>query len=399
MNRRIMAMAMAVLAVLLMAQTCAASTEVEASIPIGIKIPNATEASATVESTPTMEGASLSLPISVVVEEGYPAIAAQRIARQTTGVHIINEIPTTSAEILLYLPRAEQQEILNMTPEEAQAQLARYHLVNLSRDELYSQRQVSAQEIEQAAAKRAAITSTGSRMSLFAQITSLISRLRISFRSPGQSQASESLRQSLISSLDIHIAMLENLKYSAQINDDLTEEEAQSIISNADAKITELEQMSLAVSQAASQEDLDMAKVQIQSLIKNILPEVKSQSVRLMQTRLTEVVLRDEEMQRKLECTLSTMKSGGIQTAAIDEKLGELSAKVMFAKDDLRAAKLYSHQANYSLAEYKTISAQSKLEECYITLKDIVRDIKASNGTIVDCGSASASTMVAIEDD
>jgi hypothetical protein len=345
-----------------------------------------------------MEGASLSLPISVDVEEGYPAIAAQRLAKQTTNVHIISEIPIVSTEILLYLPRAEQQEILNMSPEDARAALSRYRLVNLSKDELYSQRQISAEEIDQAAARRAAINTNGTHISLFARITSLISRLRVSFSSPGQSKAVESQRQSLTSSLDIHMAMLENLKYNAQINDDLTEKEAQSIISSADTKISELQQMKQAVSQASSQEDLDMAKVQIQSLIKNIIPEAKSQSVRLMQTRLTEVVLRDEEMQRKLECSLDAMKSDGIQTAEIDEKLGELSAKVMFAKDDLRNAKLYSHEANYSLAEYKTISAQSKLEECYITLKDIVKDIKASNGTIVGCESNSPDTVVVVEE-
>jgi TolA-binding protein len=235
-------------------------------------------------------------------------------------------------------------------------------------------------------------------MSLFERLNSLFTRLRISFGPAEKAQAIKSQKESLDSSLDFHITILEKLKYSTQINDDLTELEAQSIISSADSKISELEQMKLLVSRAQSQAELDDAKAQIQPLIKDIIPEVKSQSVRLMQTRLSEVVKRDEETQRKLECSLNAMKARNISTDKIDEKLGELSAKVLFAKDDLRKAEENSHQGNYTLAELKTISAQIKLSDCYLTMKDIVKDIKASKGTIIDCVSLSPDTVVVAEE-
>jgi hypothetical protein len=156
--------------------------------------------------------------------------------------------------------------------------------------------------------------------------------------------------------------------------------------------------MKQALMKAGSQEQLILAKAQVQMLIKNIVPEVKSQSVRLVQTRLVEIVLRDEETQRKLECSIDAMKSLGKNTSHIDEKLGDLSVKVMFAKDDLRNAELYSQEGNYSLADYKTISAQSKLEECYVEIKDIVKEIKANNGAIVDCVSSAPGVVVVAEE-
>jgi hypothetical protein len=84
----------------------------------------------------------LNIPISIVVSDEYATIAARRLANHTNSSNLISELPASSAEVLLYLPRAEQQEILNMTPEDAQARLSRYKLVNVTKGRQYTERQI-----------------------------------------------------------------------------------------------------------------------------------------------------------------------------------------------------------------------------------------------------------------
>jgi hypothetical protein len=104
-------------------------------------------------------------------------------------------------------------------------------------------------------------------------------------------------------------------------------------------------------------------------------------------------------MEQKLECSLAEMRKQDINTSSINEKLGELSAKIAFAKNDLRQARENNLAGNFTFAQTKTIAAQNKLDEAYLNLKDIVKEIKLENGMIIDCSTDNPGLVTTIEED
>jgi hypothetical protein len=202
----------------------------------------------------------------------------------------------------------------------------------------------------------------------------------------------------LNSTIDLYLQSLERIKSTAELNDDLTEKEAQDIIVNAGNKMVILKGIRDRLMLAETQSDVDSARKQVMDMAEELGPAIKTDAINLIRSRLLDIVKRDEQMERKLECTLNSMKTQGIDTTSIDEKIGELSAKIYFAKSDLRDARTNNELGKFALAEQKTLSAQIKLNEAYITLKDVVKDIQANKGKIIECETEAPGTILTAEE-
>lgn len=370
----------------------------EASLQMGISL-GGEESGAADNSTRFIGGPSLGIPVSIDLIDSYPAIAAKRIVGQdlqNSTLQVIAELPVGYTEVLLNLPRAEQDEILRLDPDEAVDRLSRYRLVNRSRYDLYSERYVSSEAIESAQAKLAGAKAENKSILTF--IKGILARFGLAQNYRTIDEDTKISRDYLLNTIGIYIRSVEQIKYNAEISDDLTDEEAESIITNAEQSIGKLQEIQLRVMNAVTPSEIDKLKLEVSALGEQLGPAIKSDSLELMRSRLLEIVKRDEQMERKLECTIEGMRQDGIDTAPIEEKFGELSAKVYFAKTDLRNARDLSAAGNFTYAERKTLSAQIKLEEAYYTLKDVVKDIRTMNGTIEECVTVNPEIITTVEE-
>jgi hypothetical protein len=374
----------------------------QTSLPLSITVDNNSGGIGNMADSDNQEtgGASLNLPVSITIHDSYPSVAAERLSEEERVAKLMAELPENYTRILLHLSRAEQEEILSLDLEGASARLSQYRLVTHSKDELYTERQLPLVTIEPAQLKAAEpkIARQGLMQWFSGIFTQFKIKLGIAQPQKEPSLAVQISKEHLNSTIDLYLKSIERIKTTAELNDDLTEKEAQRIILNAGDEIAVLQEIKERLQLAKTQSEVDGARREVVEIAKELGPAIKTDAINLIRSRLLEIVKRDEQMERKLECTINGMKKEGIGTASIEEKIGELSAKIYFAKSDLRDARTNNEAGNFTLAEQKTLSAQVKLDEAYITLKDIVKDIQASKGKIIECETEAPDTIVTAEE-
>jgi hypothetical protein len=374
----------------------------QASLPLSITVGNNSGGigNSTESESEMTGGASLNIPISINIQDSYPSVAAKRLSEEDRKSKLMAELPSNYTQILLHLSRAEQEEILKMDLEGAVGRLSQYKLVTHTKDEIYSERQLPPETTEPAQFN---LTEPRiprkSVMQWFSGIfTQFGLKLGLIKQDKEPSMAMQISKEHLNSTIDIYLTSLERIKSTAEANDDLTEKEAQDIIVSAGNEIVILRDIKERMLLAETQSEIDSLKKEVMAIAQDLGPAIKTDAINLIRSRLLEIVKRDEQMERKLECTISGMKKQGIDTTSIEEKTGELSVRIYFAKSDLRDARTNNEAGNFTIAEQKTLSAQMKLDEAYITLKDIVKDIQASKGKIIECETEEPDMIVTAEE-
>jgi hypothetical protein len=314
----------------------------------------------------------------ITLNNTYETIVMNRLVGLEAGAgQLLASLPATYSKVLLYLPRAEQGRIIMMDQNKAKESLAGYRLANQTG---YSKRVISTDIIQDTTAK--AVASKAKYESLVEEVSSQKSTMR------NEGVALENSRRYLLANADLIINSLERIKFNIQINNDLTDIEAEDMTADIEAAVDRMKEVRAQITGAEDRTELASAIQAMQEAWDTTAPQIKDKSLSLMQARLWNVVESDGVQEQKVECSLNALEKNGKNVTLLDRKMDTFSIKVMKAKDGLMAAKKSISQSNSSTSAVDlTRSADQDLKDAQSMVKEIVKEIKSMGGDIIDCGS------------
>src|SRR3989338_6157441 len=198
----------------------------------------------------------------------------------------------------------------------------------------------------------------------------------------------EHAKQGLLRAADAIISHLEKVKSKAQESEDLSEEEANEIVADIDAKIAEINDAKAAIEAATTKEDIREQAKKINAAWKRIKVKAEQHARSLINGGFGGILKRSEALERKIDRILAEMEERGIDVSSIEEKVAEFSDKVAGAREKLKQSNEKFKEAKSTgideerkalLEEAKTLAreAHDALKEAHDILNEIIREIKA----------------------
>jgi len=281
----------------------------------------------------------------------------------------IENLPINISAILAQLPRAEQNKLLKMEKEQIMERLSKYNLIIIKKEMLFAKRAIFAEKVAEARTK--AVEARDNYLEMKQELEQKKAELEKTISEKQQSKTIENARRYLQNAADVMIRSLERVEYNVEASDDISESDAERIIGEIDAHIQNITDTKTLIQSAKTDLELQNAKKALLAAIKEAKPLLKDGSQLLVDSKLSEIVKRDEVLEAKLECTLAAIKANGTDVSAMDAKLEEFSAKVLEAKEQIKAG--------------ETSKASKSLNEAHEMLKQIVKIIKEADGEIIEC--------------
>ena len=197
----------------------------------------------------------------------------------------------------------------------------------------------------------------------------------------------EDTKTFLLNAADAVIAQLEKIKARVQSSEDLSEEEANELLSRIDAQIAEVREARASVealTSESSREDIKEAAQKIRVAWGNIKHDVEKGAEKLINARIGGIIVRSKHLETKLNRILERMAEEGRDTSSVESLVDEFNVA-------LDEAKQYYDQ---SLEKYKTFKdgkdeavlkeakelrnkAHLALKKAHEALKQIHRELKA----------------------
>jgi len=192
-----------------------------------------------------------------------------------------------------------------------------------------------------------------------------------------------------INAANMAIEHLNKIKESIEGNDDLEEEDAANMIANIDNAISELEAAKADVEAAETKEEVKEAAAVINRIWRRHAVRIKRYAARVVHAKVGEIIVRSEQLERKLDRILTRMEENGIDVNGIDEKVDAFSAKIEEAKDLYKQsrekfieAKEGESEATVQDARRLAKDAHRVLLDAHRIIKDIFKSIKDAGGSI-----------------
>jgi DNA repair exonuclease SbcCD ATPase subunit len=210
--------------------------------------------------------------------------------------------------------------------------------------------------------------------------------------------AIENAKVFLTSSADAVINAIEKIKSKVSENNDLTQEEADNIISEMDAKIKEMQDAKAKVAAATTKEEIKAAGKEIVRAWERMKNIIKIHAERQVLSKTNEVVKMSEQLEKRLEATLEKLSEKGYNTTGINSKIDEFSAKINDAREKYNEAVLKFAAAKEARAGNATANpdatallkagkslmeaAHKDLKDAHEILKGIISEIRKVSGKV-----------------
>ncbi|RMF05059.1 hypothetical protein D6764_05645, partial [Candidatus Woesearchaeota archaeon] len=230
-----------------------------------------------------------------------------------------------------------------------------------------------------------------------------------------QEEALNKAKEFLSNAIDVQIVYLEKLKSRIEASELLSEEEVQEILSEIDNLINTLEQLKEKVAEAENKDDIKAIAEELKDIAKKVKYRAQVHAGRIINEKVGEIVVRSEQLEKRLDCVLAQMEGQGIDTAAIDLMVDDFSNKVQSARDNWETAKKYFKEAqnlkeasdpNYeqvrqlvNLGKARVKEAHDDLKEAHKLLKEILKAIRNEGGSITSCSNEDSEEVAVISDD
>ncbi len=323
------------------------------------------------------------------------------ISQDPNATEMLMSFSDNSTLVFLHLSRAEQKRFLNMSQEQAEETLMNYQLVAVNKSLLYKVRVIPSPILVKA--QERVVETKHEYEDIKDELDDEKEKFENARLGRDEEQATEHAKNFMLKTADLVIKALERIKYNVEATDDLDEEEAQEIIEEIDSHIQDMEQAKADVEAAETKEEVQEAGRVILQAWKRIRIEINRYAVKLIHAKFGDIIQRSEHLEDKLDCTLQNMENQGINVTNIDEMVNEFSMNVSEARQKFKDARTYLEQAkeiksdnatDEELEEAERLVEESKnlideakrqLNAAHELLKQIVREIKAAGGEIVDC--------------
>jgi hypothetical protein len=263
-------------------------------------------------------------------------------------------------EKLALMTRARLKEFSSLSKEKLNEKLAELKLRNVSKADLYKKRTVKDSD---AKAARERYNDAEDKYVKAKEDFMKEKELFEKWKNVNDTKAVEAAKKFLTHAGEMIIRDLEKVKAKAQENNDLTEDELNKIVSDADAKIAEIKDAMAKVDAATTKEEIKGAGAAMLKSWKDAREHIRLHVGEMVNSKVGEIIQRSEQLETKLEKILSEMKQQGVEVTDIDAKLNSFSEKIE--------------------------AARAKFDEAKALLKE-VRDLKGTSGTMTDDMKAKA---------
>ncbi len=323
----------------------------------------------------------------------------------------IKNLTEEKAKVFLHMTRAEQKNMLEMNPKNAEKKLGNMELKPVKKTMLYKKRVIAANKLKQAEdnfnkAKQDYMKANKiykERKALFlATKTQLRECQDVDSEECNQLRAEvqEHAKEYLVNGAKMAIEHLNKIKNKVESAEDMDEDKAAEIIAEIDAAIAELEASITELEAATTKEEIQSAAENMNNAWKKIQHREKVHAAQLVHAKVWNIVQRSQHMEEKLDSILAEMEEEGIDIDDIDAKVENFSAKIASAKDKHNESKNLLSQAHELKSDDPTEDeitqitellneSRQLLREAHEDLKDaqkllmeIIREIKLAGGDI-----------------
>jgi hypothetical protein len=199
----------------------------------------------------------------------------------------------------------------------------------------------------------------------------------------------EHAKQGLLKASDAIIAHLEKVKSKAHESEDLGQEEADSIIADIDAKISEINDAKAKVEAAETKEEIKSEAKKINAVWKRIKVKSKIHAREVVNGKVRAILKISGHLEKKLDRILAEMEERDIGVEGIDEVVDKFSDNVAEARKKLKQSNEKFREAKAAgieqerkdlLQEAKSLAkeAHGSLKDAHDILRGIVKAIKES---------------------
>ena len=202
-------------------------------------------------------------------------------------------------------------------------------------------------------------------------------------------QIKEKAKDHLINIADKVLEHINKLKAKVQESEDLSEGQAEDMISTIEGHITAVEDAKSTIVSAESKEDIQEAIKTVKRRWARIGHIHKIQSGKMVNARIGGIIVKSERLRGKIENILEEMEENGKDTAEIQEIFDEFNALIGEAKDrHIQAVERFKQAKDSDPADTELIreaqgsmrEAHSRLKEAKEKLRDIIKEIKQADG-------------------
>lgn len=315
-----------------------------------------------------------------------PALRARLASLNDDQLATIAELSDEELRKLAAAHGARIAELAQENPQALRERLANARIITKTREEALRAREVSEQRreralqaIEQAQQLRSqARDRMGKADDEFDQARE---RLRACENDSNECDALaeevfEHAKQVLLAAIDRIDAQLTMIAERAAQNDDLSEEQAQAIIEDVEAAQQELTSIRSAVEQATTKQELFDARDDLRELWNEAHSRAKHHIARLVHAGTGEVIVRADQLEKRLDAILETLANAGTDTEQVDAKVSEFSSLIADAYEAHAAARDAYNDAianDEPIAEAKQLEQQAHqlLREAHAVLVEI----------------------------
>jgi len=198
-------------------------------------------------------------------------------------------------------------------------------------------------------------------------------------------------KELMLTSADLVIAYLQQLKEKTQMENSLTEVEATTLIEGIDIDISEITAIKESIQEATTSEQLITALSALKLKISDLKQDKTSYVSTLKSSRIGLIVQRANQLEKKLDAILVVLKERNLMTQEIEVLVAQFKDKIAKAKEShteaiqlLKEAKLASSNTERAKlqkeAHLKIREAQQYLQDAHAILTKIVNTVRDITG-------------------
>ncbi len=305
------------------------------------------------------------------------------------------ELNREGLEKISKLGRARMNELANLTPKEIEARLNKTRLVEA--DESFRFRPLTLEQTKRSEKAYEQLKENEEKLKemyeeRLQKANETMERVVECRKNPSDEACSNIAEKAINASKDAALkaaeritTYLEKLKERVNGSQDLTEEEAASRIAKIDAIISKVESISAEIAAATTKEELNAAVKRLKEALKAIKSEGEYDIHRITLARANGIIKRMEVIEKKADCSLSSLEETGTDTGSIDARLDEYASLIAKAKEKIGEAKdafnpddkaaIEKSRALAKEARDSVQAAQEKLNEIRKGIRDLGGEI------------------------
>ncbi len=196
---------------------------------------------------------------------------------------------------------------------------------------------------------------------------------------PVKTEIRAKIRESLLRIIEIMDNKLIQLKQKTAESETLTEEEAAALTRLIDEKLAETKELALELEakEDVSTKDLKNLTAKVKEVLKKVANTAKRSSLKIMNSRISGIIVKSKHMELKLERVLTRAAEKGMDTGTLKANLDQFETLLAEARNEHNTALELFKEGKLLEAQSALQRAHQDLQKVHVILKDITAKLRA----------------------